>query len=88
MTDEPLLPIYSRRLREARHALGISQRDLGARMRLDNAGASNRIERYESGLHEPDLQTLILLAEALDRPLAYFYTEDDALARLLVAFER
>ena len=36
----------------------------------------------------PDPQTLQLLAEVHDLLIAYFYAEDDALARLIADFKR
>lgn len=80
------LPVYSRRLREAREAHGISQRGLGIKAGLDEFVASTRINRYETGVHQPDLQTLQRLAEVLGLPVAYFYAEDDELARLIAEF--
>lgn len=81
------LPVYSRRLREAREAHGISQRGLGIKAGLDEFVASTRINRYETGVHQPDLQTLQHLAEVLGLPVAYFYAEDDELARLIAEFK-
>ncbi len=82
------LPVYSRRLREAREARGISQRNLGIEAGLDEFVASTRVNRYETGVHQPDLQTLQKLAAALGCPLAYFYAEEDELAELILDFAR
>ena len=87
MVASDQLPVYSRRLREAREAHGISQRSLGIKAGLDEFVASTRINRYETGVHQPDLQTLQRLAEVLDLPVAYFYAEDDELARLIAEFK-
>lgn len=87
MADKGSLPVYSRRLREAREARGISQRSLGIQAGLDEFVASTRVNRYETGVHQPDLQTLQHLARVLDLPVAYFYAEDDALARLIAEFK-
>lgn len=87
MADKGSLPVYSRRLREAREAHGISQRNLGIEAGLDEFVASTRINRYETGVHQPDLQTLQRLAKVLGLPLAYFYAEDDELARLIANFK-
>lgn len=78
--------MYSRRLREAREAHGISQRNLGIEAGLDEFVASTRINRYEAGVHQPDLQTLQRLAAVLDQPVAYFYAEDDELAAVIRKF--
>jgi transcriptional regulator with XRE-family HTH domain len=81
------LPVYSRRLREAREAYGISQRALGIEAGLDEFVASTRVNRYETGMHQPDLQTLQRLAAILKLPVAYFYAEDDELAQLIANFK-
>lgn len=86
MASAEQLPVYSRRLREAREAHGISQRSLGIKAGLDEFVASTRVNRYETGVHQPDLQTLQRLAKVLGLPTAYFYAEDDDLARLIADF--
>jgi len=88
LAEKRQLPVYSRRLREAREAYGISQRILGIEAGLDDFVASTRINRYETGVHQPALQTLQQLAAVLDLPVAYFYAEDDELARLIREFQR
>lgn len=80
------IPVYSRRLREAREAKGLSQRSLGIEAGIDEFVASTRINRYETGVHQPDYQTLSLLAEVLGLPTAYFYAEDDQLAAMIAKF--
>ena len=87
MADRGALPVYSRRLREARDAYGISQRALGIEAGLDEFVASTRVNRYETGVHQPDLQTLQRLAKVLKVPTAYFYAEDDELAHLIASFK-
>jgi len=87
VADKGALPVYSRRLREAREAHGISQRALGIEAGLDEFVASTRVNRYETGVHQPDLQTLQRLAAILKLPVAYFYAEDDELARLIRDFK-
>ncbi|AOH37239.1 helix-turn-helix domain-containing protein [Luteimonas sp. JM171] len=87
LADRKQLPVYSRRLREAREAYGISQRNLGIKAGLDDFVASTRINRYETGVHQPDLQTLQRLAAVLGVPVAYFYAEDDELAQLIRDFK-
>ena len=87
MADKGSLPVYSRRLREAREAYGISQRALGIEAGLDEFVASTRVNRYETGVHQPDLQTLQRLAAILKLPVAYFYAEDNELAQLIANFK-
>jgi len=87
LTEKRQLPVYSRRLREAREVCGISQRNLGIDAGLDDFVASTRVNRYETGVHQPDLQTMQQLAKVLDLPVAYFYAEDDELAQLIKDFK-
>jgi len=82
------LPVYSVRLREARETYGISQRNLGIQAGLDEFVASTRVNRYETGVHQPDLQTLQRIAKVFDLPVAYFFAEDDGLAEVILNFHR
>ena len=86
MAKKGRIPVYSRRLREAREACGISQRNLGIKVGVDEFVASTRINRYEKGVHQPALQIQQRLAAALGLPLAYFYAEDEELALLIADF--
>ena len=54
---------------------------------LDEFVASTRVNRYETGVHQPDIQTLQCLAAVLGLPVAYFYAEDDELAELIAEFK-
>lgn len=87
LTDKRPIPVFARRLREAREAFDISQRNLGIKIGIDEFAASPRINRYEMGVHQPALPIQQLLADALGLPLAYFYADDDELARLIAAFK-
>jgi len=80
--------VFCRRLREARLAAGLSQKQLGIKAGLDAFVASTRVNRYEVGVHEPDLGMAARLAHAASVPLAYFYAEDDRLALLIKNFKR
>ncbi|AUC43049.1 hypothetical protein D083_2700 [Dickeya solani RNS 08.23.3.1.A] len=66
----------------------MSQKKLGIAARIDEFVASTRINRYEKGVHEVSIDTAQQLANALDVPLAFFYTADDELAELMLAFLR
>ena len=47
--------------------------------------ASPRVNQYEKGKHAPDFQMAKRLAAVLNNvPAAYFYTEDDDLANVLL----
>lgn len=87
-TSNDLLGIVALRLRQAREAAGLSQRQLGIVAELDVTVASPRINQYEQGRHMPNLRMLERLGEVLDRPLPWFYTVDDELAELLLAWHR
>ncbi|EOZ6411888.1 helix-turn-helix domain-containing protein [Cronobacter turicensis] len=50
--------------------------------------ASARINRYEKGVHQAGIEIARKLADALAVPLAYFYTEDDELAELLLRWKQ
>ncbi|WP_284322484.1 helix-turn-helix domain-containing protein [Dyella acidisoli] len=76
------------RLREARTATGLSQRELGIRAGLDPSVASPRINQYERGKHTPDTSTLAKLGEVLDLPIAYFFANEDDLADLIATYHR
>ena len=84
--DRGGLPVQSRRLRQAREAAGLSQKILGINAGLDEFVASTRINRYETGVHQPHARTMQRLADVLGLPLPYFYAEDDGLARLIANY--
>lgn len=74
---------FAKRLREAREAVGISQKQLGIRAGIDEFVASARINQYERGKHMPDLLTAQRLAAELRVPVSYLYEPNDDLAALL-----
>lgn len=78
--------IFCVRLKAARKAAGLSQKQLGIEAGLDEFVASARINRYELGVHEADLPMAQRLAQILNVPLAYFYAQDDRLAQLIYRF--
>lgn len=80
--------VWVQRLREARHAAGMSQRQLGVAAGLDEGVASTRINRYEVGVHRPDYGIAVQLARALNVPVAYLYCDDDLMAQVLLALYR
>lgn len=79
---------FCRRLLEARRQAGLSQRQLGVRIGLDEFAASARINRYEVGVHEPDFGTVARLASATSLPSAYLFADNDTLAHLILLFAR
>ncbi|MBB3804269.1 transcriptional regulator with XRE-family HTH domain [Xanthomonas arboricola] len=88
MADKEQAAIYGRRLREGRALRDVSLEDLGVAVGLDISSASGRLSRYENGIHQPKLVLQRLLARALQLPLAYFYAENDELAKLISDFGR
>ncbi|MDR2239543.1 MAG: helix-turn-helix domain-containing protein [Zoogloeaceae bacterium] len=78
--------VFSARLKIARLRKGITQMQLGVLAQIDEYSASARINQYERGKHLPDFNTAERLAAVLEVPAAYFYTRDDALAALLLAW--
>ncbi|USQ13272.1 helix-turn-helix transcriptional regulator [Legionella lytica] len=82
MSDSPL----PKRLKEARLAARISQKQLGIAAGIDEFSASPRINQYETGKHAPDFSTLKRIAKVLSVPTAYFYAEEDELANKIKSF--
>jgi len=80
-------PIPSR-LKNARVSQGISQKELGIRIGLDESSASSRMNHYEKGRHVPDIQTLRKIADELEVPLAYFFCESELSAELSCLIEK
>jgi len=79
---------FSKRLKEARKAAGISQEQLGIEAGIEPASASARMNQYEKDKHVPNPEMVRQIARVLRLPASYFYSEDDDEARLLVAFYR
>lgn len=80
--------VWPRRLKEARLAAGLSQRELGIAAGIDPSVASTRINRYEVGVHKADFQIAVQLARVLNVPAAFLYSENDEIAAVLVALHR
>lgn len=80
---------WGSRLKQARLAAGLTQKQLGVDAGIDEHVASTRINRYELGVHKPDLITVRKLAEVLKLPVAFFYTDtDEEVADLLLGYAR
>ncbi|MFZ4835216.1 helix-turn-helix domain-containing protein [Rouxiella sp. Mn2063] len=77
-----------KRLKEARLRTGLSQYKLGVLAGLDEATSSARMNQYEKGKHQADLEMAMRIARVLDLPLAYFYAEEDELAALIIEFHQ
>jgi transcriptional regulator with XRE-family HTH domain len=80
--------VFQSRLKQIRLASDLSQSELGVKIGLDPSVAATRINRYEKGVHEPDLTTVSLLAGALRVPTAFFFADSDRLSRMILVFDR
>ena len=76
------------RLKQARVAAGLSQKNLGIEAGIDQFVASTRINRYELGVHKPDLLTARNLANVLRVPVAFFYADEDEIADLIYRYSK
>ena len=74
--------MLAHRLKQARLRAGLSQEKLGKLAGIDPMSASARMNQYERGKHSPDYQLMCRVAEILNMPVSWFYTEDEELARL------
>lgn len=79
---------WGARLKQARLAAGLSQKQLGIQAGIDEFVASTRINRYELGVHMPDYLTAQNLAKVLGISVAFFYAPEDDLAELIVNYSR
>ena len=73
----------SKRLREARSEAELSQKALGIKAGIDRFSASARMNQYEMDTHVPDFGTIKRIAKVLKIPTAYFYCENDELAKVI-----
>lgn len=80
--------VWAKRIKAARLAAGLSQKQLGIEAGLDEFVASTRINRYEQGVHKADFQISQNLARVLGVPVAYLYCEEDDLAEALLILHR
>lgn len=78
--------MISDRLKAARLRAGLSQEKLGKLAGIDPTSASARMNQYERGKHSPDYRLMCRVAEILNMPVSWFYTQDDEQARLQELF--
>lgn len=78
--------MISDRLKTARLRAGLSQEKLGKMAGIDPTSASARMNQYERGKHSPDYRLMCRVAEILNMPVSWFYTQDDEQARLQELF--
>ena len=79
MGKESPIPI---RLKEARKAAKLTQKELGIRIGMDTSSASSRMNHYEKDRHTPDIGTLQRMADELNVPLNYFFCDTETSAEL------
>ena len=87
MADKNTNPLPLR-LKQARTAKGISQKQLGIQLGMEIGTASARMNQYEKGKHTPDYKTLKAMADELGVPVAYFFCESESTAELLCLLEK
>jgi len=80
--------IFAIRLREARKARGVSQKQLGILAGVDEFVASARLNQYERGKHTPDLNIAERLARELGVPMSYLFEPEEDLATLILLLGR
>lgn len=79
---------WGARLKQARFAAGLSQKQLGIQAGIDEFVASTRINRYELGVHKPDYLTAQNLARVLGVTVAFLYAPEDEIATMLFQYSR
>ncbi|MGI9215195.1 MAG: helix-turn-helix domain-containing protein [Gammaproteobacteria bacterium] len=82
----PNITTIPRRIKEARLILGISKEKLGIAVGIKKLSASSDINQYENGKRIPGFLILKKIAKNLSVPMAYFYAEDDMLAKFLFLY--
>lgn len=66
-------------IRRAREEKGWKQRQLAAQIPgRDGSINSQTVSNWERGVHEPDIETLEVIAAALGKPISYFLAEGEA----------
>lgn len=78
---------FPKRLKEARIRAGLSQKELGIRIGLDEFTASPRMNQYERGKHAPAFSIVKALSRELAVPTAYFYCEEEELSLVILSFK-
>ena len=82
-----MLEDIGQKIRDAREEQGISQKDLGMALGLSDKA----ISAYEASRTVPPLETLIRIAEELNKPIDYFIksnTQDYKVETRLAAMEQ
>jgi len=74
---------FAKRLKQARLAAGISQKQLGIQAGIDQFAASTRINQYERGVHAPKYEIVAKMSKILKVPVPFFYTADNNMAEMI-----
>jgi transcriptional regulator with XRE-family HTH domain len=74
----------AKRLKKARIAKKISQKQLGILVGIDPSTASSRMNHYECNRHIPNFKLVLEISKILNVPTPYFYCDDDDIADLLI----
>ena len=77
---------FGKRLKQAREKVGVSQKRLGILAGIDESNASAIMNQYERNTHIPKFATVRNIARVLNVPAAFFYTDEDELAELLLLY--
>jgi DNA-binding XRE family transcriptional regulator len=72
----PASGTFGQRVRQAREALGLSLAELGRRVGM----AAPNVFRIERDAHAPSARTLLLMAEALQKPIVFLLTGEPSAA--------
>lgn len=77
---------FGKRLKQARQKAGVSQKNLGILAGIEESNASAVMNQYERNTHIPKFATVRNIARELNVPTAYFFTDEDELAELLLLY--
>lgn len=77
---------FGKRLKQVREKAGVSQKRLGILAGIDESNASAVMNQYERETHIPKFATVRNIARALNVPTAFFYTDEEELAELLLLY--
>jgi transcriptional regulator with XRE-family HTH domain len=71
MSTKTLVTTMATKIREARQAMGLSQRDFGRALKLSDKAVS----AYEVGRVMPTVETIAQISQLTSKPVGYFFGE-------------
>lgn len=77
-----------KRLKEAREASGLTQKQLAELVAIEGVNITSRMSNYEVGRFAPSFDVVVRIAQALNYPEYYFYVIDDDVAEQLLQYHR